>query len=348
MKVYYDVSALTGLALGGDGIYTKNLFRSLRGLGVDLSPVYKVSGRLKDNYMEYHLGHDPSKFRGLFASKGSIIHGPSGSLLSESDKFKKIISVNDLSMFRDGFHRPGVDENLQTHLKQQMQNDVGAVLVPTYEIHNEFLVRFPKYVSRVHVIPPGTDHLFENTSMADSKPYEKPYFLFTGIVDKKSNIAGVIKAFDALCSIKNEFLLVVAGPDGYAAEAIHKMAKTSKFRDNMKFLGFQNDSQLKKLYAGALGTIIPSFYEGYPYSMVEAMKLGCPVVSSALGSMKEVGGEAYHAVNPKDAEQIMAAMERLYADKVYREKLSAAGKEMFDGQTWLKTARAVTDIYHKL
>ncbi len=82
--------------------------------------------------------------------------------------------------------------------------------------------------------------------------------------------------------------------------------------------------------------------------MLESMKQGAPVISSALGSMKEIAEGAFHGVNPKNPEQIMAGMERIFVDKIYRLKLVEAGKEVTESMTWLKAAREITSLYQKI
>lgn len=348
MKVLYDVTSLLTKNLTADGIYTKNLFRVLRGIGVDVEPVYKVPRGIKENFVEQHLSHSAKKFVSFFSPKGAILHGPSGSLLSESDKFKKVLSINDLSMYREGFHPPHLADQLQKHLKQQVQGEVGAIIVPSYEVHNEFLVRFPKMVNKVHVVEPGSDHVLESSSTYDKRLIDDPYFLFVGTVDKKSNLSGVLKAFNGFCSLQKNIKLAVVGDNGFGSEVIHKMVKSSGIKDRVRMLGYMQGAQLKKLYSDAIATVIPSYYEGFSYPLVESMKMGCPVITSALGSMKEIGGDAAHLVNPKDPEQIMAAMERIFADRLYREKLVESGREVTSSMSWLATAKATAKVYSLL
>ncbi|MEM7646922.1 MAG: hypothetical protein AAF203_08440, partial [Pseudomonadota bacterium] len=203
MKVFFDVTSLLSKNLTADGIYTKNLFRLLRGIGVDVEPVYKLPRGIRENHIESHISTTPKKFISFFATKGALLHGPSGNLLSESDKFSKVLSINDLAMYREGLMSAKHAQQLQNHLKQQMQNDIGAVIVPSYEVHNEFLIRFPKAVNKVHVVAPGSDHILDSSNHQDQKLVEIPYFLFVGTIGKQSNIAGVIKAFNGFCEMKS-------------------------------------------------------------------------------------------------------------------------------------------------
>lgn len=347
-KILYDVTCLLPKNLSGEGVYTKNLFRLLKGLGADIDPVYQPQRGFKENNIEYHINHGAAKFFGFFASRGTILHGPSSNLLSESAKFKKIISVNDMSMFRDNILDPSHAQHLQAHLKEQMQKDPLAILVPSYEVHTEFVVRFPKFVNRVHVITPGCDHILDSSNLGDKRITENQYFLFMGTIDKKSNIAGVLKAFNGFCELQKKVSLVICGDNGYGAESIHKMIETLPCRERIVVTGFRSGAQLKKIYADAIATVVPSLYEGFPYPVVESMKMGCPVLTSGLGTMGELGREAAHLVNPKDVEQIMAGMERLYVDTVYKGKLVAAGQALTEKMTWLKCAQDVAQIYQKL
>ncbi len=345
MKVLFDVTSLLTRGLTANGLYTKHLFRLLRGIGVDIDAVYKPVSGIKENYIESHIGASAKKLYPFFASKGTILHGPSGDLLSESGKFIKVLSINDMAMYRDGMMLPAHATQLQNHLKQQMQNDIAAIFVPSMEVHNEFLVRFPKVLNKVHVIEPGCDHIMDSSSTHDKRVVESPYFLFVGTIDKRSNLAGVIKAFNGFCAMKAGVQLVVVGDNGYGSEAIHKMIDGSSIRDRISIVGYKSGAQLKKLYADALATVIPSYYEGFSFPLVESMKMGTPVITSALGSMKDIGGEGAHLVNPKDPEQIMAGMERVFSDRIYNEKLVLASHEITQKMSWLETAKAVAKVY---
>jgi glycosyltransferase involved in cell wall biosynthesis len=347
-KVLMDVTSLLSRNLSTNGLYTKNLFRLLKGIGVEVEAVYKAPRGFKDNFIESHIKQTPKKFISFFASKGVILHGPSGHLLSESDKFIKVLSINDLTMYREGMMPDHLATQLQTHLKQQLQGSIAAVFVPTYELHNELLARFPKMVNKVHVVSPGSDHLLDASGSMHTRLIENPYFLFVGTLDKKSNLLGVLKGFNALAQIQPKLQLVITGERGYGADAIQKTIDTSSIRERIRLMGAKSDAHLKRLYSDAIATVIPSYSEGFSFPLVEAMKMGCPVITSPIGTMKEVGGEAVHMVNPKDPEQIMGAMERLYVDRVYRDKLIAAGKETTQKMSWLRCARAVSDIYQGL
>ena len=348
MKVIYDVTALMQKQLSPEGVYTKHLYRVLRGLGIDLSPVYRKVPGLDASVIEKHLGHAAKKFFGLFASKGTIMHGPSGHIISESDKFKKVISVNDLAMFRGGVMPADVASRLQGHLNQQMQQNISAVIVPSYEVHNDFLVRFPKYADKIHVVAPGSDHVFEASSTEASSVIASPYFVYVGELDRRSNALGVIKAFEVVAANHEAPKLLLAGEFGYGGEEVDQAIKTSEYKDRITQVGAQSDGRLKSLFSSAICAVLPSHYEGFSFPAVEAMKMGCPVITSSVGAMKELGEDAALLVKPSEVSEIANAMEKVFQDEKYRLTLVDGGKEKTQAMTWLNSARAISEIYSKI
>ena len=61
--------------------------------------------------------------------------------------------------------------------------------------------------------------------------------------------------------------------------------------------------------------------------MLEAMALGCPVISSDAASLPEVCGEAVLYASPDDAAAWLAAIGRIAAEPMLRERLASAGRK---------------------
>ncbi|RYE37998.1 MAG: glycosyltransferase, partial [Hyphomicrobiales bacterium] len=67
---------------------------------------------------------------------------------------------------------------------------------------------------------------------------------------------------------------------------------------------------------------------------LEAMALGCPVVSSRGGSLPEVLGDAALFVDPDDLDQFSATLADLIADDAMRDRMVRAGKDRAAQFTW--------------
>ncbi|MFX8852475.1 glycosyltransferase, partial [Acinetobacter baumannii] len=68
--------------------------------------------------------------------------------------------------------------------------------------------------------------------------------------------------------------------------------KNLNIAPNLEFCEIESDTYLAALYRNALALIYPSIYEGFGFPIVEAFSQGCPVITSEVSSMKEIGGDA--------------------------------------------------------
>ena len=116
--------------------------------------------------------------------------------------------------------------------------------------------------------------------------------------------------------------------------------KTSPIR----FLGYVPDADLNALYSGALFCSFTSLYEGFGFPAAEAMRCGCPLVSSSTSSLPEVCGEAALLVDPQDEEAHVEAYTRLYRDKALRDRLKEKGREQVSRFTWPICAGRLMDF----
>jgi glycosyltransferase involved in cell wall biosynthesis len=106
----------------------------------------------------------------------------------------------------------------------------------------------------------------------------------------------------------------------------------------VRHLGTVSDEALKALYAGAVALLLPSTYEGFGLTAVEAMACGCPVVALRAAALPEVCGDAAWWVAQDDPAAWADAMRRLVADAPLRARLRAAGQRRVAGLRWQRSA----------
>jgi len=105
---------------------------------------------------------------------------------------------------------------------------------------------------------------------------------------------------------------------------------------------------LAALYNAAGLLVLPSFYEGFGLTVLEAMACGTPVVCSDRGSLPEVASDAALLINPDDVDGLAKAMERALEDEPLRAQMRERGLANVQRFSWEKTAQQTLDIYRRL
>jgi glycosyltransferase involved in cell wall biosynthesis len=167
----------------------------------------------------------------------------------------------------------------------------------------------------------------------------KPYVLTIGTDDQRKNLSALGKAARRLHDDGIE--LVWAG-----GRRAHITRGPSL--DGLRPLGYVADDDLPGLYAGALGFVFPSLYEGFGLPCVEAMACGTPVVASDRPAIVEACGDAALFVDPDDPEAIADAVVRSASDEELRTRLREAGLKRAAELTWDRTARATDELLGSL
>jgi glycosyltransferase involved in cell wall biosynthesis len=113
-------------------------------------------------------------------------------------------------------------------------------------------------------------------------------------------------------------------------------------------LGFVPHDELGELYDRAAVVVCPSYREGLPLCVLEAMAHGKPVVASAVGGIPELveDGVTGYLVEPGDVTGLRTAIERLLADPALRRRLGrAARKRVAERCSWERVTAATLESY---
>ena len=179
----------------------------------------------------------------------------------------------------------------------------------------------------------GADNYFK--PLKDTK---EKYIFSLCTLGKRKNLIFAIKNFFKFIE-KNkidDLKLVLAG--GVWDKFKKELTKTIGNFDQSKIevLGYVKDEELPNLYSNALMFIYPSLYEGFGLPVLEAMKCGCPVITSNVSSLPEVIGQAGIQINPENDEELIKAYEKFYYDNFFRELCIERGLIRAKNFSWEK------------
>jgi glycosyltransferase involved in cell wall biosynthesis len=170
--------------------------------------------------------------------------------------------------------------------------------------------------------------------------------LYAGRLRTRKAVAVLLEAMAALAPRRPDLRLVVAG-DGEQALALRRRAERSDLRGRVEFAGALPREAIAEWYRRAAVLCLPSIYEGFPVTIVEAMAAGLPVVATRVAGVPEAvdHGATGLLAPPEDAAALAAAIERVLEDIDLRRRMGQAAREEFERRF---TIRVVTGAHLKL
>ncbi len=206
----------------------------------------------------------------------------------------------------------------------------AAVICVSESTRVALLAAHPR--ARAVVIAPGLDPAFRparpDERAADAAALQRPGLagapcvLAVGSLRCKKNLAALLEAF-ALAA-PAPWRLVLAGPDGDAAEALRARAARPDLRGRVTLTGHVDDATLRALYRAAGLVACPSLFEGFGLPLLEAMACGAPVLAAPRAAAAEALGPA-HVAAGTDPRALAEGLAALLADPARRAALAAAG-----------------------
>ena len=152
------------------------------------------------------------------------------------------------------------------------------------------------------------------------------YFLFYGQIEPKKNVARIV---EAACAAQTDMPIVIAGRgawlDGDVTALIKRIQATPGGRRRVVRIEYLPYDQLMFLVKGARALVFPSLYEGFGIPLLEAMQMGCPIITSNSTSLAEIGADAALYVDPTKTREIMQAIDSLAVNDDLRMELITRG-----------------------
>lgn len=215
------------------------------------------------------------------------------------------------------------------------------------------LLNVPEAKITVHML--GVDDLFKPALPAAIQACRARwglpahYLLFVGTFEPRKNIPTLLHAYDLLRhDLPDAPPLVLAGRRGWLYDDIQRTAEDLALGDHLIWVENPPRGDLPALYSGAAALTLPSHYEGFGLTALEAMACGTPPVASDRSSLPEVVGDAGLLVNPGDADSIADALRRLLTDSALRDTLRATGLARAATFTWRRMAEIVREVYARV
>ncbi len=230
------------------------------------------------------------------------------------ERFPELYGAVDRRIYRWKFRRAAERARLVVAISEQTGRD----------LHDFYGVPW----SRIRVVYQGCHAAFRQPVAAGrleevARRYglSPGFVLQVGTIEERKNLLLTVEAVKALPGVS---LVAVGRPTPYARR-VEELVARGGLGGRVRLLSGVSTGDLAVLYRLAGVAVYPSLFEGFGIPIVEALASGTPVVTSRGGVVPEAAGSGSAYVDPRDPEELRAALASILADPDRRAAMRAAG-----------------------
>lgn len=259
---------------------------------------------------------------------------------------RSVVSVVTVYDFTYEYFRSGLAKHVHQFQKKRAILRADGIICISDSTRNDLLSLFPDIDnSKVKVVPLAASEVFRPASEFGRSRYgfpfsEKRYALFVGDRTPYKNFDVVVKAL----ALRTDLDLVIVGKPLSNTESVF-LEQNIAGRHHL--LTGVDSERLNALYNDAFCLLYPSSYEGFGIPLIEAMRAGCPVITTNRSSIPEVCGDAgvmVDDISPDALRQALLALE----DTSMRKALVVRGFKQAGKFSWDRTYRETMAFYREI
>jgi glycosyltransferase involved in cell wall biosynthesis len=158
-----------------------------------------------------------------------------------------------------------------------------------------------------------------------------------------------VKGFDVLIAawkdVPDGLDLVLVG-QGPQKERLQRQAKAAGVEERVHFTGWVEEDEKARLLKAAVAYVHPARFESFPFSILEAMAAGAPLVCSRIGGIPEAVGDAGPLLG-HDPKEWSEAVARVWQDEAWRKDLAAQSRRRLAAFQWDTITKELEGIYEE-
>jgi len=222
-----------------------------------------------------------------------------------------VITIHDLCFIEAGHLYPKQLKNYYLHMMSLNLSRAKHILTVSNSTRNQLINIMGVSSQRISVVPNAISDVFINfkpsidliNTWRDrlSRRKGEKFLLYTGGVEYRKNISGLIGAMRRLSSQGNKVTLLITGE----IDAKSRLFLNEGINhEGIIFLGRLSEVELRLAYSSVDAVVYPTFSEGFGRVCLEAMGSGTPLACSDLNVFQEIAGSYPIYFNPHNVSQI--------------------------------------------
>jgi len=178
-------------------------------------------------------------------------------------------------------------------------------------------------------------------------PVESRVLIFTGGLQKTKGIFELLGSFSSLFKQFSQAHLIIVG-NGNDVKRVMKILSMEDMKNNVHLVGRQPYNKIPCFLSAGDIFVLPSYSEGLPVSVIEAMACSRPVIATRVGGIPEIvkDKETGMLVEPENVESLTKAILYLINNEQECAKMGSSGRKIVEsGFSWEKSAERLTAVY---
>jgi glycosyltransferase involved in cell wall biosynthesis len=186
----------------------------------------------------------------------------------------------------------------------------------------------------VVVIPNTVDTPFAAAAEQDDfgTRQRRKLVLFVGHLAQAKGVFDILRAVPLVLASHEDAVFLFAGRahDARTLKDLERYASEANLGNAVQFLGEVTGQSKLDLFGRVMLFILPSYVEGLPYALLEAMAVGLPVISTSVGAIPEIIEEGHHGflIKPGDHIALARRIIQLLDDESLRQQMGLANKHL--------------------
>ena len=261
---------------------------------------------------------------------------------------KKVLTVHGIDLYIPQKYKATLREQPIGWLYQKLlaitlpiiKEKISMYITASQFMKDELVNNLKISEEKISVIPFAPNEIFKPINFQYDKPIN---FILSDVAHPN-----LIKVFYNLKKRGIKHKLLIFGWRGSGYSNAREIATTLNIQNDIIFTEHLPQEELVKLYNTADVFIHIADYEGFGFPPLEAMACGCPVVSTNVGALPEIIGDAGILKNPKDVKGIEKAVYDVLTNENMRKEMSKKSIKQAEKFSWKKTAEETVKVYNEV
>ncbi|MCA9364401.1 MAG: glycosyltransferase family 4 protein [Candidatus Moranbacteria bacterium] len=272
---------------------------------------------------------------------------------------KTVVTFHDMAPFVVPECLPRFRRSRDKAICSYMAKKADRIIAVSSSIKDALVSQHHVLSGSVKVVYSAVDRRFFNDSSVDINSVKekfgisKKYILFLGTLEPSKNISRLLEAFaifkeQRLVSRGGDdfdWQLVLGGKRGWLSQEYPRLAKDLGVSKDVVWTGYVVGDDLVPLFKGSDFFVMPSLYEGFGMTALEALATQTPSIVSDIPTMREIVGQSAHFVDPKNVTSLVDAFTLFSESKTVREDFCQKGFIQAKKFDWKKTAQETLAVY---